>query len=62
MTVTQLPQKHIVANLDREIIIIALPHVRMLAGGHISIAEFQDPDAVAQAIAKTLIDMIDERA
>jgi hypothetical protein len=61
MTVHKLPEKHLVANCGSKVIIISLPHVRMIAGGHVSIAEFEDPDAVAQAIAKALVEMIDEK-
>ncbi len=49
-------QQQLVVDCKNEVVIISMTHVRMLASGAASIAEFEDPEAVAKALAIALIE------
>lgn len=59
--IVDLPRKQIVVAAACGAVVIGIDDVRSIAQGRASIAEFKEPEVVAQALALIVLEYLDDR-
>lgn len=59
--VIEFPKKHVTVRCESSVNVISLDDIRSLAYGFSSIAEFQEPEKLAQALAVIALEYLNDR-